>query len=363
MMKRIDFKKIDKRNLGMILIISATSIMLVMNIIGSVSKRRERKSTEETETMMPVVPDAEDTVIPESKSEAYGGIPEDSPATEDYWSSYEDIYHSSLEEQGEESTAEDIFGYGSPQPRPETRRSAASNPYRETHEQREQRHARRQEEAIDMAERLSGVKEEDVDQEEEDTMPERIDLDTAPVRRTGVISSLDDGWDTSSGISSLDEPEDVFKEDDQRPVKCMFAKEMKIRSGQRVPVILLEDILVSGTVIPKNTHLMATCQIAERMNLELTSIEIGGRILPLGYEAYDIDGSRGIYCPDTGKGGKAARRQGRDLINTRVTGLVGGLARDVINTGAALMQSRDGEITVTVPAGYTFFIIQKKDKR
>ena len=105
---------------------------------------------------------------------------------------------------------------------------------------------------------------------------------------------------------------------------------------------------------------MATCSISNRLEMNFMNIEMGGRILSLGFEAYDVDGSKGIYCPDVGNTGKQARSEGRNIINTRLTGLMGSLARDVVNTGVSLIQSKDGEVTVTVPAGYTFFIIKKK---
>lgn len=59
-------------------------------------------------------------------------------------------------------------------------------------------------------------------------------------------------------------------------------------------------MLVGPYVIPKNTHLQAYATIDSRLELEITSIEIGGRIITLGYTAYDTDGIKGIYCPDAG---------------------------------------------------------------
>ena len=345
-------------------LIGAGVILLIVSIMDIVKLKNIRKedTSEDVEVMLPTVPDAEDSALPDSKSDAYGITVRNDSNIDDYWNECEDIFAASEKEKKEVRSTQELFGNDRPGARTAPRTASAPapgrNPWRETPEERARRHERRKEETIDMAQRIAGTEpaEEESGEEEKITLP-------VPARTDGVISSLDDGWNMDNGISTLDEPEDPFGKDVERPVRCMFAKELKIRSGQRVPVILMEDILVSGTVIPKHTHIMATCQIGERMTMELSSIEMGGRIIPLGYEAWDIDGSRGIYCPETGKGRDSARRRGRDIVSSHITGLVGGIARDVISTGAALMNSRDGEITVTVPAGYTFFIMHKKEKR
>jgi hypothetical protein len=184
-------------------------------------------------------------------------------------------------------------------------------------------------------------------------------LPPAKVKRSDIISSLD-GWEGDGGISSLDEDSAVMPEDPYIPFRCMFARESKITDGQRVTVILLDDINVSGTSVPRNTHLMATCQLTNRLELEFVNIEIGGRILPLGFEAYDIDGSKGIYCPDAGSAGKTVKSRGADIVSSTLSSRLGRVARDVASTGISLVQSADGQRTVSVPAGYTFFIIKKK---
>ena len=137
-------------------------------------------------------------------------------------------------------------------------------------------------------------------------------------------------------------------------------KESRVKNGQRVSVILLEDIMVGGIPVPKNTHLMARCKLSDRLELEFENIEIGGRILHLGYEAYDVDGSRGIYCPDVSNTGKQVRSRGSNIISSTLSGRLGRIANEVLSTGVSIAQSAGGEITVSVPAGYTFYIVKSK---
>ena len=207
-----------------------------------------------------------------------------------------------------------------------------------------------------MAERM---REAEQASEQEETPPEDTIAVPAPVvTRTSVISQSDDGWGT--GISSLGAEQESDMTDD-RPLKCMFSRQEKLKSGQRVAVILLEEIRVNGVIIPKNTHLMGTCRLSSRLEVSFESIEVGGRILPLGYEAYDMDGSKGIYCPDVANVGRTARERGTDIARSTLSSRLGRVAQDVVSTGVSIARSSSGEATVTVPSGYNFFIVKKKD--
>ena len=180
----------------------------------------------------------------------------------------------------------------------------------------------------------------------------------ADVSMADAISSMDD-W--GSGLSSLDEVPSSDILDQYTPFRCMFARDSKLTDGQRVTVILMDDLTVSGISVPRNTHLMATCHLSNRLELEFANIEIGGKILALGFEAYDIDGSKGIYCPDAGSAGKTVKGRGADIISSTLSGRLGRVAREVTSTGIALIQRADGQRTVSVPAGYTFFIVKKQN--
>ena len=181
------------------------------------------------------------------------------------------------------------------------------------------------------------------------------------VRRTGVISSLEST--NTSEISSLDEYNEMIATEEEYPFQCMFVRQAKLKSGSRVAVRLLEDMLVDGVLVQKNTHLMAQCSVGDRVRLSITSIEINGRIYQLNYEAYDNDGGLGIYCPDLkGNETKQAKTSGLNIFNSLIGGRVGNVAREITNTGVSIANSASGEISVIVPAGYTFFIVKKQNQ-
>ena len=167
----------------------------------------------------------------------------------------------------------------------------------------------------------------------------------------GIVSYLDD--EPSDGVGY-----------GVRPLRCMFVRDQKLTSGQRVTLRLLEDYSDGGVRIPANTHLSAICKIGDRLELSVRSLEMGGRIVPLALDAYDTDGLPGIYCPETASS-KASRQASDDAISTAgrtCGGLVGDLANTVLRTGATIAKSATGEVSGSVVNGYEFYLV-KVEKR
>ena len=181
--------------------------------------------------------------------------------------------------------------------------------------------------------------------------PEPIDLSSVGAS-DGIISSLEDS------------PSDASVGYGVRPFKCMFVRDQKLTSGQRVTVRLLEDYVEGNVRIPANTHLAAICKIGDRLELQIRSLEMNGRIVPLALDAYDTDGLPGIYCPETSSV-KNTREASRDALTAGTTafgGLVGDIANTVIRTGASIARNASGELSVSVVSGYEFYLV-KSEKR
>ena len=358
-----------KKEIGFGLVVIAVICLLAVVVFKDDKEDAGEDTPQKSVTID--IPEGDVPEISDSKSEAYLKG-ENSTRIEDYWDSCAPDEETPTPQQktpsggvsaSREATTEELLGLNEQPRQSPAPRTAPGNPYRETAEEREARHQRRHEEALELAERMQeGHQGQDAQETPDDTpeTPQETPAQTqAKVKRSDVISSLD-GWEGDSGLSTLDEGDSILPDDPYTPFKCMFARESKITDGQRVTVILLDDIDVSGISVPRNTHLMATCQLTNRLELEFVNIEIGGRILPLGFEAYDIDGSKGIYCPDAGATGKTVKNRGADIVSSTLSSRLGRVARDVAATGISLVQSADGQRTVSVPAGYTFFIIKKR---
>lgn len=362
---------IDKNKIGrLFLCIGAVGLMVGILVYLATRKPGEDKTEDKQENVYIDVPQAEESPMQGSKSAAYRDHREvkGNSDIENYWSQCDETLEETDEQgsptsghpstvQPQKKTATELFG-DSPAPTASSSRGY-TNPYRETAEEREQRHQRRHEEAMELAGQISSNQNGQSETEDYDAVQSITIPSNTSVRRSGVISSMDD-WDSENSISSLDDCDEFISEDESRPIKCMFARESKIKGGQRAAIILLEDLLVDGVLVPKNTHLMAFCNISSRLEMTVANIEIKGRIIPLGYEAYDNDGNLGIYCPDVGSTGQTVKNRGTRIIGSGLTGRVGRTAGEIISTGISIIQNANGEKTVTVPAGYTFYIVKKK---
>ena len=366
--------KIDKDKIGRLMIlIGAVGLVVGLLVFLATRGQSDTPQDETPQNAYQEVPEAEVSSIQSSKSAAYRDHREakEDSSIENYWDSCMEEKDDNTNEQTvqpqrhpsspqQPKTSTELFGEGTPHSPTPRSSTGYTNPYRETPQQREERHQKRHEEAIELANQISSANSSDTP-EADDTAdsPAETVIPNTTVRRTDGFSSLE-GWDCENGISSLDDSNDIITEDIDRPFKCMFARESKIKSGQRAAIILMEDLLVNGILVPKNTHLMAFCNISNRLEMTVSNIEINGRILPLGYEAYDNDGIPGIYCPDVGSTGQTVKNRGTRIIGSGLTGKVGRTAGEIISTGVSLIQNSTGEKTVTVPAGYTFYIVKKK---
>ena len=181
------------------------------------------------------------------------------------------------------------------------------------------------------------------------------------VKRSGAVSSLDEdvAADLGNGFSTLDGTDRWVGGEAGKLYRCMFTRDEKVRSGQRIAVRLLEDLVISGVHIPRNTHLQGVVTVSDRMEVAITSLDVGGRILTFRFEAYDTDGGKGIYCSDLSKARRDVAEQGAATASATLSSRLGRVARDAAALGASLVRDKAGEATVSVPAGYTFYIIEE----
>lgn len=183
-----------------------------------------------------------------------------------------------------------------------------------------------------------------------------------PVKRSGSVSNLDTdvSQELGNGFSTLDGTDMWVSGEAGKPYRCMFTRDEKVRSGQRVTLRLLEDLVIGGIHIPRNTHLQGVVSISERMEIAVTSLDMGGRIVSFHFEAYDTDGGKGIYCSDLSQARRSVTEQGIATITSTLSSLLGRVARDAASVGASIVRNKSGEATVSVPAGYTFYIVEQQ---
>ena len=186
--------------------------------------------------------------------------------------------------------------------------------------------------------------------------PDSVDEDEVELKYHSdddIVFSLDDEF-TDDGVN--------YPEDSKRPFRCMFIRDEKLKEGQRATLRLLETYEENGVRIPANSHLNAICKIGNRLELNVKSVEMNGKIIPLNLCAYDTDGLKGIYCPETSSNKNAKKAENDALSASGATfgGLVGDIANTIIRTGVNIARSSSGEVSVNVSSGYEFFLVKSE---
>lgn len=377
MIRNIKLKLTERQKLGLLII--GLAVILSVSILPVLKKKKPAGTGPETTGVE--IQDPE-TVAPESsKIKAYRSS--SSGNAERMWSdlqdSQEDPYRESAEERGTPTargtTADAMYGDITSQARRSPEQETAPTQTRASTRggeprpgdpgYREYRMKQYYDNTDATVRRGEAVKDSIMKASSREDGPEPQDDaatvigDSAPARRSSAMSTLD--CNPGQGFSSLSTEDDKVPTDERYPFECMFVRAEKVRNGSRVSVRLLEDMVVGGTLIPKNTHLMAMCAISERLNLTVSSVEMNSKIYQLGYEAYDTDGGKGIYCPDLGGDTRrSVKSRGFSAIGRVIGGRMARLASEAVQTGVSVAQSKSGEVTVSVPSGYRFFIVRKQ---
>lgn len=332
-----------------ILLAGAMAIVPLMLIISAILSKSASEETAEEPSISQPIPEAEPTEEPDGKTDSYvrSGITE-------YWDSLDEQKDENMTADDRMSSSgsgrrpgqysvEDIFGdvKDTPEEEPVQRSPAQRSGGSGSRTVREKPSDRAQKATESRSEAPS----------------ERVQ-----VKKSGAISSLDDDVvkDLGNGFSTLDGSDMWVQGESGKPYRCMFTRDEKVSSGQRISLRLLEDLVIGGVHVPQNTHLQGVCKISDRMEVAITSLDMGGRILSFHFEAYDTDGGKGIYCSDLSKTTKEITNQGVNTALSSLNSRIGSAARDAATLGASIVRSKSGEVTVSVPAGYTFYIVEEK---
>ena len=80
---------------------------------------------------------------------------------------------------------------------------------------------------------------------------------------------------------------------------CVYGAQ-SVTDGQAVRLRLLEPMAVAEKIIPRNAVVVGTAKIqGERLDIEITSLEYAGAIIPVELAVYDTDGQPGIFIPNS----------------------------------------------------------------
>lgn len=94
-------------------------------------------------------------------------------------------------------------------------------------------------------------------------------------------------------------------------IKAIIDENITATDGSRVRLRLLDDVEISGTVLPKGTYLYAIMNgfSSQRVKGSISSILVDGELTKVSLTLYDTDGMEGLYVP-----GSQFRETGKEVL-------------------------------------------------
>ena len=131
-----------------------------------------------------------------------------------------------------------------------------------------------------------------------------------PIRQVEhqVVSSLSQPMSNAEFVASFSQERNrsfntavgVTTVSDKNTISACIYGAQSVTDGQAVKLRLLEPMAVADKIIPRNAVVVGMAKIqGERLDIEITSLEYAGTIIPVELAVYDTDGQRGIFIPNS----------------------------------------------------------------
>ena len=91
-----------------------------------------------------------------------------------------------------------------------------------------------------------------------------------------------------------DSPDSLFK-----AIPAVIVDNQKVLQGATIKLRLLDSVKLNGQLLPKGQFIYGICNISnQRLLLDIKTIRLGNRIVPVDLSVYSLDGIRGIAAPE-----------------------------------------------------------------
>ena len=157
---------------------------------------------------------------------------------------------------------------------------------------------------------------------------------------------------------------------DRNTIPACVHGAQSVTDGQTVRLRLLEPMAVAGRTIPRNAVVVGTGKIqGERLDIEITSLEYDGTIIPVELAVYDTDGQPGIFIPNSMEMNavrEVAANMGGSLgssinISTNAGAqLASDLGKGLIQGTSQYIAKKMRTVKVHLKAGYRVMLYQEK---
>ncbi|HRQ18291.1 MAG TPA: conjugative transposon protein TraM [Agriterribacter sp.] len=147
-------------------------------------------------------------------------------------------------------------------------------------------------------------------------------------------------------------------------------QQTKIITGESsVKLRLLEAAGTPKQIIPEGSVLTANAKFQNgRLELKISSIEIGGNIIPVDITVYDLDGQPGLFVPYSPEmnalseiAANMSQSSGTSIMMTRSAGqqMAGDLSRGVVQGISGYFSKKIRTPKVTLKAGHQVLLVSK----
>ena len=175
-------------------------------------------------------------------------------------------------------------------------------------------------------------------------------LPAIPIRHNGFYS-IDDGQGNET----------------QNAIEAVVHETQTLVNGSTVKLRLLNDVYISGVLIPRNTFVFGAAQLnGERLTIKIPSVRYHNSLFPVELSVYDMDGMAGICIPgaitrDVAK--ESADRSMQEVSFSTMDPSIGAQAASAGITAAKTLFSKKVKlIKVTLKAGYHVLLRDEKQK-
>lgn len=153
-------------------------------------------------------------------------------------------------------------------------------------------------------------------------------------------------------------------------IRACIHQDQTIMDGQTVKLRLLEPLQAGNLVIPQNTIVSGSGKVqGERLDIEVSSIEYRGNLLPVELAVYDSDGIKGLSVPSSleQEAAKEAMANigaglGTSISFSQSAGqqVAMDLTRGLLQGGSQYLSKKFRTVKVHLKAGYNLMLYAKE---
>lgn len=158
---------------------------------------------------------------------------------------------------------------------------------------------------------------------------------------------------------------------EKNTIRAIVHDDQTLVDGQTIRLRLTEPLAAGTTIVPENSIVTGVAKIqGERLDIQITSLEHNGEIIPVEMQAYDTDGQLGIYIPGSLEMNAVkeivanmGNSVGTSFTMTQSTGaqLTSDLTKGLIQGTSQYMNKKIKQVKVKIKSGYKMLLLPKEN--